>query len=96
MNTVNYFTKLQAGAVSFPEGVDIINIDGDHSVAGAVKDIELAKFAKVPYILVDDFAMYGVPAAWDQTKDGLSIVSTYSYWYHVNPVKMALVKNETV
>jgi len=95
MNTVDYYKGLKNGTLQFPEGVDIINIDGDHSVHGAINDIQMAKHLKLKNILIDDFAMYGVPSAYASTCEGFKIVETYKYAYHNNPVQMALIEYET-
>lgn len=95
MNTVDYHNRLKDGTVKFPEGVDIINIDGDHSVHGAINDIQMAKHLKLKHILIDDFAMYGVPRAYASTCEGFKILETYKYSYYNNPVQMALVEYET-
>lgn len=95
MNTVSYFEGLKNGTIRFPEGVDIINIDGDHSVKGAVNDIMMARHLKLKNILIDDFAMYGVPMAYATTSEGFQIVETYNYSYYNNPVQMALIRYET-
>lgn len=95
MNTVDYHKGLKDGSVQFPEGVDIINIDGDHSVHGAINDIQMAKYLNLKNILIDDFAMYGVPSAYASTCEGFKIVETYKYAYHNNPVQMALIEYET-
>lgn len=95
-DTKQYLKNLQSGSEKFPEGIDIINIDGDHSVQGAINDIQIAKFAKLKHIMIDDFVMYGVPAAYAVESDGLKLVNTYQYYYYNNPVTMALVTNELV
>jgi hypothetical protein len=95
MNTVSYFNGLKDGSIIFPKGVDIINIDGDHSVHGAISDIQMAKYLKLENILIDDFAMYGVPQAYAATCEGFTIVETYKYSYFNNPVQMALIRYET-
>lgn len=95
MNTVSYFDGLKNGTIQFPEGVDIINIDGDHSVNGALNDIMMARHLKLKNILIDDFAMYGVPQAYAIASQGFTVVETYNYAYYSNPVKMALIRYET-
>lgn len=96
MSTRDYFTGIQNGVIKFPEGVDIINIDGDHSVQGALNDINLARHVGLKNILIDDFAMYGVPQAYTMASQGFTIVETYNYDFVGNPVKMALIRFESV
>lgn len=91
-STVDYFNDLKAGRVVFPEGVDIINIDGDHSVNGAKNDIELALHTNVEYVLIDDFKMYGVPEAYNTHKDKLVYVCEYDYHYKREAVSIALTR----
>jgi predicted O-methyltransferase YrrM len=95
MSTVDYYNKIKDGSITFPEGVDIINIDGDHSVNGALNDINLARHLKIKHILIDDFSMYGVPQAYAMASSGFAIVDTYNYFFETNPVKMALIRYET-
>lgn len=95
MDTKIYFEKLKAGTETFPTDVDIINIDGDHSVQGALNDIQMARFVKLKNILIDDFVMYGVPQAYTMASDGFKIIEMYAYNYQGNPVKMALINYET-
>jgi len=96
MDTRDYFEKISTGECVFPSTVDIINIDGDHSVQGAMNDILMAKHTGVKNILIDDFAMYGVPQAFAMTSQGLRVERIYDYAYYANPVKMALVTHEAV
>lgn len=95
MDTRKYFEALKSNDIQFPEGVDIINIDGDHSVQGALNDILMARYLEIENILIDDFAMYGVPQAYAIASNGFTIQQTYDYNYHNNKVKMALIHYET-
>lgn len=95
MDTRLYFEKLKSGELEFPREIDIINIDGDHSVQGALNDILLARFVKLKHIMIDDFSMYGVPQAYAMASEGFVIIDTYNYNYYGNPVKMALIRYET-
>lgn len=94
MDTRQYFEKLKSGKIEFPADADIINIDGDHSVQGALNDISMARFLGLKHILIDDFSMYGVPQAYTMASNGFLIIDTYNYNYRGNPVKMALIRYE--
>ena len=91
-STVEYFMDLKVGKAEFPEGVDIINIDGDHSINGAKNDIELALYTNVPHILVDDFKKYGVPSAYNEYKNNFTVLCEYDYKYGRADVTIGLVK----
>lgn len=94
MNTRLYYEGIKNGSILFPEGIDIINIDGDHSVQGALNDIMLARHLELKNIMIDDFSMYGVPQAYAMASQGFRIIETYNYSYYSNPVKMALIRYE--
>ena len=95
MSTLDYFEKIKSGEVTFPEGVDIINIDGGHDYNVASNDIQLAKHVGLKNILIDDFRMYGVPKAFEANKENLSVTAVYEYKYGRENVAMALVHHET-
>lgn len=96
-DTKLYYKDILSGDATFPEGVDIINIDGDHSFEGATNDLMLAKHLGIKDILLDDFSMYGVPTAYATSGNGLSIVEVYNYRCCYNsPVQTALLKNEAI
>jgi len=92
-DTKLYYKDLLEGNVQFPEGVDLINIDGDHSFEGASNDLLLAKHVKVSNVLLDDFVMYGVPSAWSVHSTGFNLVEVYHYRCCYNsPIQTALLK----
>lgn len=95
-DTKLYYKDLLTASISIPEGVDIINIDGDHSVEGASNDLLMAKHAGVKYVMLDDFAMYGVPQAYALSGGGLDVVEVYNYRCCYNtPVQIALLQNDS-
>lgn len=96
-DTKVYYKELLDGSATQPEGIDIINIDGDHSFEGATNDLLMAKHMGVKHILLDDFAMYGVPTAYAMNSDGLKLIEVYRYKCCYNsPVQIAMLKNENV
>jgi hypothetical protein len=95
-DTKLYYKDLLANLAVAPEGIDIINIDGDHSVEGASNDLLLAKHLGLKYVMLDDFAMYGVPAAYASSGAGLDVVEVYDYRCCYNsPVQIALLQNDS-
>lgn len=95
-STVDYFRDLRSAKISFPEDVDIINIDGDHSVNGAKNDIKLALYTNVKHILVDDFHEYGVPSAYNMFKNNFNILYEYRYNYKEIEVTAGLVERKAL
>lgn len=80
---------------------DTIFIDGDHSVRGISSDLKLARDAKIPYILVDDYLQKWFPAIIDLTEHHLTkddfpytMVGVYTYESRDGENAVALLKRD--
>ena len=69
--------------VTLPEGVDLLHIDGEHSVEGCTSDLNLGLRSGVRWMLVDDTAY--------AKKVGRALKA----WLDVNPVEVEWLDNGT-
>lgn len=68
-----FFKQMHSGnlvKVFSPNTLDLVYIDGDHSVSGCNSDIESALALKIPYILFDDTDHRGHPNIKQSVEDG--------------------------
>lgn len=99
-DSVKYFNDVQAGIKTFPNGVDILNIDGKHDYETAIIDLELALNTKTPYVLLDDANEYQIQRVIKRIQHNkgvfkecdFDILKEYSYSTRGNDVLITLAK----
>jgi len=96
--STQYFEDIKKGITTFPEHVDIFNIDGHHFYEYATNDLELCLHTNTKYAIVDDTDQFQVNRALRRVlKNGnFELVNEYSYNTRQFKVSISLARNTKV